>query len=95
MNNRRKLYEQIIRELILTRPIGNVGTEYELCALISLAEAVINPLFVCRAIIFVLGGGVIVINVGRRGDISAVCGGCGDASRIHKSNARELSLTGL
>ena len=76
-------------------PVGDVGTEAELCIGIRFAEAVVAALLIDLTVIVVghLRDGV--IDVRRRGEDAAVLRCCGDGAGVHQRHGRNLPLTGL
>ena len=95
MDDRCKLDEQIIGELVHLGPIRDIGPKDELLILVSLAIAVIDAIIINILIEMIGLALILVIDIGRSSDYAAVsCGRC-DAESIHKANACELTVTGL
>ena len=95
MDDRCKLNEQVIGELVHLGPIRDIGPEDELLVLVCLAVAVIDAIIVNILIEMIGLALILVIDIGRSSDYAAVSCGRRDAESIHKANACKLTVTGL
>ena len=67
-----QLHQQILRQIVHLGPVGDVGTHYQLCAGISLAEAVIQPVVVHGFVKMILPAHRRIFYISGGGDAAAV-----------------------
>ena len=93
-----ELYQEIVLQLRHLGPVLDVGAVAQLGSGVGLSEALVAALFIDGPVVVVdhlLRGGLVVVDIGGRGEDAAVAGRGGDGPGVHQGHRGDLAIGGL